>query len=163
MQTLEIPKAVVAAKAEFGRAKDRIVKALASTPDDKINWSPAPTARTPIHLVAHAGMSISGMQEWLEGKPFPFESMADLDTFLRKEEQPYTTREQALELLDKNSGPYLAWLDTLSEEKLTSMFETPMGAFPFSDAITWPADHLRGHASQLDYIQTIYGDREWHF
>lgn len=36
------------AKAEFVRAKDQVIRALATTPDDRIHWSPAPTARTPI-------------------------------------------------------------------------------------------------------------------
>ena len=36
------------AKAEYLQAKERLIKALATTPDDRINWSPSPTSRTPI-------------------------------------------------------------------------------------------------------------------
>ena len=59
------------AKAELIRAKDRMTRALATTPDDKINWSPSPTARTPIQEVAHSVMAVSGIQGMLTGKPFP--------------------------------------------------------------------------------------------
>jgi hypothetical protein len=29
-------------------------------------------------------------------------------------------------------------------------------------AITFPADHMRGHTAQIDYLQTIWGDHDWH-
>lgn len=151
-----------AAKAEFIRAKNRMAAALATTPDDKIHWSPSETARTPIHQVAHAAMSITGMQDWFSGKPFPFKDMKELDDFSREKEKEFTTREQALGLLEENSNGYLAWIDSLSDETVASTFESPMGAFPMASAITFPADHIRAHAAQIDYIQTIYGDRDWH-
>ena len=31
-----------------------------------------------------------------------------------------------------------------------------------SVAITLPADHMRGHIAQIEYIQTIWGDYDWH-
>jgi hypothetical protein len=158
----EMQETVEAAKAEFLRAKGRLAKALETTPDDKINWSPSPTSRTPIHQVAHAAMSISGMQDWLSGKPFPFDDINALDSYSRTEEAKFNTREQVLGMLDENSNGYIAWLDSLSPEQVGSMFESAMGSFPMAVAITFPADHLRSHASQIDYIQTIYGDRDWH-
>ncbi len=153
---------VEAAKAEFLRAKGRVTSALASTPDDKINWSPSSTARTPIEEVVHSALSIKGMQGWLDGNPFPFESMKALDDYSRSREAEFKTRESALELLETHSNEFISWLDGLSDEKVASTFSTPMGDFPMASAITFPADHLRAHASQMDYIQTIYGDREWH-
>jgi hypothetical protein len=153
---------VEAAKAEFNRAKDRLAKALNTTPDDRINWSPSPTARTPIHQVAHGAMSIGGMQDWLSGKPFPFADVTELDAFSRTKEKEFSTREEVLGLLEVNSAAYLAWLDELTPEQVASPFESPMGTFPMAAAITFPADHLRAHASQLEYTQTIYGDLDWH-
>lgn len=155
-------EAVEEAKAEFIRAKDRIARGLATTPDDKINWSPSPTARTPLQQVAHAAMAIGGMKDWLQGKPFPFKDFTDMDTTLRAMEKEFTTREQVNELLETNSAAYIAWLDSLSTEQVAANFESPMGTFPMSVAITFPADHTRGHASQLEYMQTIYGDMTWH-
>ncbi|MHB8635781.1 MAG: DinB family protein [Fimbriimonadaceae bacterium] len=164
METLTHAKlSVDAAKAEFTRSMERLIKAYASTPDDKINWSPSATSRTPTELVAHGGMSISGMQGWLAGQPFPFESMTALDDYCRTEEKKFTTRASALAPLEENGAKFLTFLDSLSQETLASTFETQMGAFPMMSAITFPADHLRSHAAQLDYIQTIYGDREMHF
>lgn len=86
--------------------------------------------------------------------------MAELDAFCLAEEKGITTRQQALDLLEVNSNGYIAWLDGLSDEQISGTFHSPMGDFPMSVAITFLADHLRSHASQLEYIQTIYGDRE---
>ncbi len=153
---------VEAAKAEFTRAKDRLARALETTPDDKINWSPSETARTPIAQVAHGAMSIKGMQGWLAGEPFPFKDMAELDAYCREQEAGFSTREQVNELLETNSQGYLDYLDAMTPEHFNSNLETGMGSFPMASAITFPADHLRAHASQIDYIQTIYGDRDMH-
>ena len=70
-------------KAEFNRAKGRIERDLTSTPDDKINWAPTESARTPIQLVAHAAMGTEGIAGLLSGKPFPFSSMQDMDEIRR--------------------------------------------------------------------------------
>ena len=66
-------------KAEFLRAKERLCHTLATTPDERINWSPSPTARTPIQQVAHCAQSISGIQGMLAGKPFPYAGIAEFD------------------------------------------------------------------------------------
>ena len=153
---------VDAAKSEFLRAKDRIVRALETTPDDRINWSPSMTARTAIDQVAHVALSIPGIQGWLSGEPFPFKDVQELDTFSRTQEESFLTRESVLSLLEENSQGYLEWLDSLTEEQLASTVSMGPRAFPMMEAISFPADHTRGHAAQMDYMQTIYGDLDWH-
>lgn len=150
------------AKAELVRAKGRLTRALETTPDDRINWSPSPTARTPIHQVVHSATSIGGIQGMLAGKPWEFGGPEDMDKATREEEKSYDSREQALAVLEKHSSVYLAWLDTLTPDQVASTLDTPFGSFPMAAAITFPADHMRGHAAQMEYIQTIYGDRDWH-
>jgi|GEM_PF-1903920 len=151
-----------AIKAEFNRAKGRVIAVLAATPDDKVNWSPSPDSRTPLEIACHVAMSIDGMQGWLDGKPFPFTSMKELDDYSRAEEKKYPTREAVLELLEKNSASYLAFVDAMPDERVASIFESMMGNFPMAVALTFPADHTRGHTCQMEYVQTIYGDRDMH-
>lgn len=153
---------VTQAKAEFIRAKERIVRALATTPDDKINWSPSSTARTPVQLVSHAAMATSLIQGMLQAKPFPYHTVAELDAGSRQLEKEYTTRAQALGILEQTSLDYLTWLDTLTPAQLASTVETFFGSFPMVTAVTFSADQIRGHAMQLDYLQTIWGDTDWH-
>ena len=150
-------------KAELVRAKERMTHTLATTPDDKINWSPSSTARTPVQQVAHAANAISGIQGMLNGKPFPFASLAEFDTAMRTEEKKFTTREQVLSLLEQNTAAYLTWLDALTPEHLASTVQMPFGPpISIEVGITFAAYHTGEHIAQMDYIQTIYGDQDWH-
>ncbi len=148
------------AKAEYSRAQGRLIKALERTQADKLNWSPSSTARTPIQLAAHAAMGTSGICSMLKGEPFPFASMLDMDAKLREMEKQYTNVDQVKALIDTNSTAYFTWLDTLTDEQVAGTAQLPMGAFPMAGAITFAADHVRGHVSQIEYIQTIYGDHD---
>jgi hypothetical protein len=156
-------KIVEEAKAEFLRAKGRVVKGLETTPDDKLTWSPSPTSRNMLEQVAHCAMSISGVQSMFQGQQFPWSDMQTADAEWRKMEKQYTTRESVTKLLDDACDGYVKFLDGITPEFLATNWTTPMGSFPMSSAITFMADHLRGHASQMDYMQTIYGDMSWHF
>jgi hypothetical protein len=153
---------ISAAKAEFTRAQNRIVKDLTETPADKLDWAPSPTARTPLQLVAHVALSVEGMQGMFHGETLDMSNLPALDAQWREDEKAFKTREEVLALLDKNCAAYLTFLDTVTPEQIESTLNLPFGAFPFAAVITWPADHIRCHSSQLEYLQTIYGDLDWH-
>jgi hypothetical protein len=153
---------VTQAKAEFTRAADRLTRALATTPDDKIAGAPSSTARTPLQLVAHAAIGTLLVQGMLEANTFPYGSVAEFDAASRRLEKEYTTRAQALGFLEKTNAAYFTWLDTLTPEQVGSTVDTFIGSFPMAAAITFPADHMRGHAAQIEYLQTTWGDTDWH-
>ena len=150
-------------KAELVRAKERMAHTLETTPDDKLNWSPSSTARTSVQQVAHAANAMPSIQGMLTGKPFPYAGIAECDAAMRAEEKKFTTREQVLSLLEQNTAAYLTWLDALTPEQLASTVQMPFGP-PISIAvgITFAPYHTGEHIAQMDYIQTIYGDQDWH-
>lgn len=152
------------AKAGFLRAKEQMARAFANTPDDRIAWSPSPTSRTPAQLVAHAAMAVEGLQNMTDGAPFPNVSNEEFDKMMREADQPYTDRAATSALLDKTSAAYVAWLDGLTPERLATVIEVPfgMGSLPISARLGFAAQHMSSHTAQIDYIQTIYGDRAWH-
>ena len=153
-----------AQKAEFLQAKARLEHGLATTPDDRLRWSPSPSARTPLEQVAHAAFSVGHMLGNLEGRTFEEPTTDDAQRRHRADDATITTREAALALLEKNSAAYLAWLDGVTEDKLSSKVKAPfgMGEFPVMAMIGFMPVHLNWHSAQLDYIQTIYGDQDWH-
>ena len=161
MQTATI-EVVEAAKAEFARSIDRMKKCLETTPDDKLNWAPAPSARTPLQQVAHSAYAITGIMGMFKGETMDMSDLPKLDAKWREEEKELSTRELALAKLEENASTYNAFLDSLTPEQVSSTFKAPFGEFPMESAITWIADHVRSHCSQIDYIQTCYGDLDWH-
>jgi hypothetical protein len=150
-------------KSEYIRSKERLLKLLNLTPADKLSWSPSPAARTPIQLAAHSAMAVDGILSMLNGQGTGEGTVTEIDAYLRKEEKQYDTVEKVVELLDKNSAAYLAYLDTLTPEQLASTTKGFFGStFPVSEAITFAAFHMRGHIAQLEYVQTIWGDHDWY-
>ena len=160
--TIKTEDSVSQAKAEFLRAKARLLVALDTTPDDKLNWSPSASARTPVELVAHAASAVALIQGTISGAPWPYTSLTEADAAFRAADKPFKTRERATDHLAETSDKFIAWLDSLTPEQVGSTVQTIFGSFPMSVAITLAADHMRGHTAQIEYIQTIWGDYDWH-
>jgi hypothetical protein len=152
------------AKAEFLQTKAGILHALSTTPDDRLTWKPSPTARPILHQVVHAARSIGNIHGFIDGRPFTVPTPEEADKGFREFEKDFTRREQAVSLLEQNADAFVAFLDALEPERLKAMVATPfgMGDVPTGLAITFPAMHTRWHQAQIDYIQTIYGDLDWH-
>jgi len=152
------------AKANFVRAHQSMRRALETVPDDKLNWAPSPTARTPLHQVAHAAMAVKSIHEMLNGKPFAIDNTVDADKGFREWERQFTTRDQALSLLDQNAAEHIAWLDALSVDRLDNMVQLPfsLGQAPIAAVLSAESDHMNWHTAQIQYMQTIYGDHDWH-
>src|SRR5947207_6071947 len=102
--------AISKAKQEFLAAKKSLARNLATTPDDRINWSPSPTSRTPVQQVAHVAEAIRNIHGMLEGRPFGVKNVAEADKGFREWERKFSTREQVLSMLEDNSANYVAWL-----------------------------------------------------
>lgn len=148
---------------EANQLNDRLMRNLAKTPDDRLNWSPSPTARTPLHLVAHCAFSLGFITTMLEGAPYPAKTMAQADAEFLEMEREITTRGQALALWENRFNRYVSFLSSLQPDQMDKMVKLPfgMGELPMHDMAGIGAVHTREHVAQLEYLQTIYGDREW--
>ena len=147
----------------FQMSVNRIKRILKNTPDDRLLWSPAPTARTPLAQVHHAATSIHHIHTAMMGTRFATPTTEEADIEFLALEQGVTTREEVLALLDKNSQAFIDWLDQLPVERLSDMVPLPfdLGEAPLEFMLGVPAWHTNDHAAQMDYIQTCYGDRSW--
>ncbi|HRI42770.1 MAG TPA: DinB family protein [Fimbriimonadaceae bacterium] len=153
------------AKAEFRQAQAGLLRALRSTAEDRLGWSPSPSARSPIEIGAHAAIAVEAMLGNLDDSPFPLPAPADADAWFREEERRYATLELVAQLLETNGAAYENWLDALDEPRLSADIALPfgMGSCPRRVAIGFMPMHLNWHTAQIEYIQTIYGDRDTHF
>ena len=150
-------------KGEFERTVGRLLKNLAETPEDKLHWSPSPTSRTPLEIGYHCADVIAALHGSMSGlDPMPPTNPAQMDAYCREQEKPQRSREEVVKLIQDNSAAYAAWLEGIPEGKLAEIWNSPFGDFPIGAAISFPVFHTAGHVAQLEYIQTIYGDRIWH-
>jgi len=56
----------------------------------------------------------------------------------------------------------LAFLDGIAPEKLETTVDMRFSSFPLAVAIMFNTYHILSHVAQIEYIQTIYGDHDWH-
>lgn len=150
-------------KQGFQMSVDRIKRILDRTPDERLLWSPAPTARTPLAQVVHAAISIHHVHAMMMGTRYATPTMEEADAEFLAIERGITKREDALALLNKNSEAFIGWLDQVSAERLADIVQLPfdLGETPLESMLGVPALHTNDHAAQMDYIQTCYGDRTW--
>lgn len=151
-------------KAEFTQAVGGLKHALATTPDDRLSWAPSSTARSPLQVAAHVAISVRDMLGNLTGNTFPIESTEEAERYHRHRESHLKSRDEVLGLLDEATSAYFAWLDQLTEDQLDTLMLLPfnMGQMPVRMGISMMPFHVYWHTAQINYIQTIYGDHDWH-
>lgn len=160
----ELEQTTTDAANAFRQAVGRIRHAFDTTADDRLDWSPSPSARSPLQIMAHAAWAIGGMHGMLEGNTLKTLDPKQADVEFREWESQFQTKDQVLDYFEEKSSAYLSWLDALTLERLLGNVELPfgMGQAPMTAALGFMADHLNWHAAQIAYVQTIYGDRDWH-
>lgn len=155
---------ITSCKQSAVRGMERFLKTLSFVPDDKLTWSPSPTAKTPLRIAAHTALMAGNFAQLIRHGKFPAMDMAQLFAALNAAEEAITTREAVIELFQKNTEDVLAALDAATPEQIASTVETPFG-FSASMAMfmSAPGIHAQTHAAQIDYLQTCWGDQDPHF
>lgn len=151
-------------KAEFEQAIGGVKHALATTPKDLLTWSPSKTARSPLQVVAHIAIGGRDMLGNLTGNTFPIETTEEAEQFHRERDSKVESLEECTQMLDDLTRDYFSWLDGLTEKSLDEPMKLPfgMGEMPVRMGITFMPFHVQWHTAQINYIQTIYGDHDWH-
>ena len=146
------------------RGMERFLKTFSFVPDDKLTWSPSPTAKSALRIAAHTACTAGNFAMLIRYGKFPTTDMAQLFAAMNAAEEAITTREAANELLRKNTDEVVAALDAATPELIASTVETPFGfSAPMAFFMNIPGSHADSHAAQIDYLQTCWGDQEMHF
>jgi uncharacterized damage-inducible protein DinB len=124
---------------------------LGFIPADKLNWKPAPTAKSAVEVVGHVVGFMKAMRPVLDGGQFTPPQFT-----------PPTTLQQAQDLVTSSVEEYAGALQRLKPEDLGKNVTLPFGEFPMSQAVSLPFVDLVHHHGQIAYIQTLLGDTEDH-
>lgn len=147
-------------KEQTRMAKERLLKTFGFVPDDRLTWSPSPTAKSALQIVAHTGTSNYVLAGILRGDA----SIGTPEGHAKahEAEAAVTTRESAVKLIEESTEAVLAALDTIAPDQLGRMVAAPWRTAPMTFWMGLPALHMQGHAAQIDYLQTVWGDGEIH-
>ena len=159
----ELKRTIAESKRAVEATRDNLLKTFTFVPDEKLEWSPSASARSPLWIVAHCGATNHAFATFLRGETMPFpEDPAELTMAIRNGGKDVRTREEAVRSIERSTDEVLAALDTVTEERMGSTSQTPFGPLPFTIWIQAATTHMNDHARQLDYIETIWGDLNDH-
>lgn len=143
-------------------SRDMFLRNLSHVPEDKLTWSPCPTAKSALQIAAHvAGYSIGFPRVIREGR-FP-DTAEDFLAPINAKIASIQTVQEAEAVLRQGIEETLAALDTVRPEQIDSEIKTLIGTTPFLFFMTIPAVHLVLHTGQIDYLQTCWDDQEVYF
>ena len=130
-------------------ANKNICHNLDFIPEDKMNWKPEPTAKSPLEIIEHMTGTLNMMTSGVSGQP-------------KKELPDVTNRQQAKDLVNQMIQDHVTVIRGLSDAQMQETAHLAIGDFPMAVAVGMPVIETINHHGQLTYIETLLGDDESH-
>lgn len=142
------------------RVKGLLANDLNALPEDKRSQCPGGCAKTPLSVVVECGMVNGFVAAYLTTGSTERMPPEEREAFMNS----FDTAEKALDYLETQTQKLYAAFDSLDENTLGEMSDFPFGRPMSRMAIAeLPAIHMMYHDGQLNYVQTLYGDKEIHW
>jgi len=141
---------------------EHFLKLFSHVPEDKLTWTPMPTAKSALRIAAHTALYAARFAYMIREQKLP--SSDNLSEWLAQrnaEECAITTRSEVIAAFRKGTDEVLAALDSLSPEVIASSLDSGQGwSMPMRQLMNLPGWHATLHAGQIDFLQTCWDDQE---
>jgi hypothetical protein len=131
-------------------------------PDDKLNWTPTPTAKSAIRIAAHTALYAGRFAAMIRERSCP--APDNLEEWLAQrnaEEEAITDRKEMERVFREGTVEVIAALDTLTPEEIEMSIDSGQGwSMPMKQMMGLPGWHATLHAGQIDYLQTCWDDQQ---
>ena len=131
-------------------------------PDDKLTWTPTPTAKSAIRIAAHTALYAGRFARMIRDGQLP--GSDNLTAWLAQrnaEEVAITSRTEMETIFRKGTDEVIAALDSLTPEAVRSTLDSGLGwSMPMANLLRLPGWHATLHTGQIDYLQTCWDDQE---
>jgi hypothetical protein len=156
---------VAACKRGAVEAMEYFLTVLSFVPDDKLTWTPTPTAKSAIRIAAHTALYAGRFARMIrDGKLPGSDNLAERMAQRNAEEVAITSRTEMERIFRKGTDEVIAALDAVPPEAIEATLDSGFGwSMPMTDLMNMPAIHAHSHCAQIDYLQTCWGDQEVHF
>lgn len=142
------------------RATDSLFEAARKVPADKLEWSPLDSGRTVLDQVQECAQSPTwGMSVVKAGK---FEWTPEMMQKVMEERKQWTTIDQCESVCKQNVDELVSFINSVPDEDLEKTIEIPFGKNPnwkVADILHLHAWNATYHTGQINFIQTLYGDK----
>jgi uncharacterized damage-inducible protein DinB len=141
---------------------EMFLRNFSRVPDEKLEWAPAPTAKSALRIAAHAALYAGRFAQMIRERELP--QPEDLDDWLAQreaEEAAIATRDEVERAFRKGTEEVLAALDSLTPEEVASTMDSGQGWTMSMDFLMrLPGIHATLHTGQIDYLQTCWDDQQ---
>ncbi len=141
---------------------DFFLRNFAHVPDDKLNWTPVPGAKSALRIAVHTAQHAGKFAKMIRDRSVP--QVDDLEAFLAArdaEEIAVTDRAEMERIFRAGTEEFVAALDTLTPEEIEMELDSGQGwSMPMKQLMGLAGWHATLHAGQIDYLQTCWGDHE---
>src|SRR5689334_6575986 len=133
---------------------ERFLKTFSFIPDDKLTWTPTPTAKSAIRIAAHTALYAARFARMMRDRKLP--AVDNLSEWLAQrnaEEAAITTRAEMESAFRKGTEEVIAALDSLTPEEIGSSLDSGLGwSMPMTRLMHLPGWHATLHTGQIDYL-----------
>jgi hypothetical protein len=141
---------------------EMFLRNFSHVPDDKLHWTPTPTAKSAIRIAAHTALYAGRFACMIRDRRLPVAD--DLGAWLARcaaEEAAITDRAEVERVFRLGTAEVLAALDTLRPEETEMSLDSGQGwSVPMTFLMNLPGFHATVHMGQIDYLQTCWGDQQ---
>ena len=144
---------------------EHFLKVFSFVPDDKLTWTPTPTAKSAIRIAAHTALYAGIFARMIEERKLPAsDNLTEWLAQRNAEEAAISSRTEMESIFRKGTDEVIAALDSLTPEAIGTALESGLGwSMPMTFLMNLPGTHAMGHTGQIDYLQTCWDDQEVHF
>ena len=143
--------------------KGMLLNTFKYVPDDKLGYTPSETSKSALRIAAHCAISNYGIAAMLRGEPSEISTFAQLTEYCNAEEAKFTSREQVVGALEDSCEKVKAAIQGVSPSTFEGMVGQGELQGPTTFFMNLPGLHMSMHSSQIDYLQTTWGDGTPHF
>ncbi len=141
------------------------LRSFSHVPDEKLDWTPAPTAKSALRIAAHVAVNAGHFAKMLRARQLP--AGAEIPIIVAEMEaatKSLSSRDEVVSLLKANTEDIIAALDALTSEDMDLVLDSSFGwSMPISFLMKLPGIHAYSHTGQIDYLQTCWNDQEIYF
>lgn len=141
------------------KAREDFVRAARAVPEARRQWCPGALTPHVIHIVAHAAAANTFLAAIIGDQPLPYRTQDEQSAAV----EGCTTLEMAETFLNRSVTAVCDAIATVAPERLAEQIMMPWGErMSLALSLMAPAQHMRYHEGQVNYIQVLLGDDEYH-
>jgi len=141
---------------------EMFLRNFARVPDDRLKWTPAPTAKSALRIGAHTALYAARFAHMIREKALP--QPDNLEVWLAEretEERQIEDRVQVERVFRAGTDEVVAALAGLTPADIARILESGQGwSLPMTHLMRLPGWHATLHTGQIDFLQTCWGDMQ---